>query len=68
MFRYGNEGVIIEIIVRESSGAKIESHKVQVRDQQKTRSILHLLRKKYGFNDFSKKDKDIEWLDKTSDW
>jgi len=61
---YEQEGIIVEIIVREGSGAKIESYKVQIKDQQKTRSILYMLKKKYGFNDFFKRDKDIGWLDK----
>ena len=59
-----NEGLIIEIIVREASGAKIESHRFKIQDKQKTRSIFNVLRKKYGLNDFSKKDKDIDWLNK----
>jgi len=63
MFRTDNEGLMIEIVVREASGAKIESHKFLVSDKSKTKGILYMLRKKYGLNDFSKKDKDIDWLD-----
>ena len=62
MIRLGNEGLIIEIIIRESSGAKIESHKFLVSDKNKTRGILNMLKKKYGLNDFSKKDIDMDWL------
>jgi len=61
---YSFEGVIVEIIVRESSGSKIESHKIPIRDKQKTHGVLYMLKQKYGFNDFPKKDKDIGWLDK----
>jgi len=68
MFKHDNEGVIIEFVVRESSGAKIESYKVQVNDANKTRSILHMLKKKYGLNDFSKKDRDISWLNPKNNW
>jgi len=63
MFK-SNEGMIIEIIIREASGAKIESHKFLISDKNKTKGILYLLKKKYGLNDFSKpsNDKDIDWL------
>lgn len=64
MFNYNNFGVIVEIIIRESSGAKIESYKFNINDNDKTKRIMNLLRKKYGLNDFSKKDKDIGWLNK----
>ena len=64
--KFGNDGLIIEIIIREASGAKIESHKFKLKDKTKSRIVLNLLRKKYGFNDFIKKDKDIEWLGKNS--
>lgn len=63
MFRHGNEGLIVEIVIRESSGAKIESHKFMITDKNKTKGILYMLKKKYGLNDFSKKDSDIDWLD-----
>jgi len=61
MFR-DSEGMMVEIIIRESSGAKIESHKFMIKDKKKTKSILYSLRKKYGLNDFEKKDSDIDWL------
>ena len=66
MFRLDNEGLIIEVIIREASGAKIEAHKFKINDKTKTKSIFHLLKKKYGLNDFSKSndDRDIDWLDK----
>ena len=54
MFRTNNEGLIIEIIIREASGAKIESHKFMLKDKNKTRIILNMLKKKYGLNDFFK--------------
>ena len=64
MYGFNNEGLIVEIIIREASGAKIEVHKFKAQDKFKTRSVLNLLKKKYGINDFSKKDKDIDWLNK----
>ena len=63
-WRINSEDVIIEIVIRESSGAKIESYKLKVNDEKKTRSIMGLLKHKYGFCNFPKRDKDITWLDK----
>jgi len=66
MYNFNNEGLIIEIVIREASGAKIESHRFKVNDQTKSRMVLSVLKKKYGFNEFKKKDKDIDWLKKNS--
>ena len=68
MFGHDNEGVIIEFVVRESSGAKIESYRVRVNDANKTKSVLYILKKKYGLNDFSKSDRDIDWLKQGNKW
>tara|TARA_Y100000310_G_scaffold339488_2_gene432301 strand:+ start:1735 stop:1932 length:198 start_codon:yes stop_codon:yes gene_type:complete len=65
MFRYDQGGEIIEVIVRDGSGAKIESHKFRVADKQKAGMVISTLRKKYGL--FVGKEKDLTWLDK-ADW
>lgn len=67
MFRLDSEETLIEIIVREASGAKIESYKFKIKDKKQTRTIMNLLKHKYGFDVFPKKDKDISWLNK-QDW
>jgi len=64
MFRVDSEEAIIEIVIREASGAKVESYRFKIKDEKKTKSIMGLLKHKYGFNDFPKKDKDIDWLEK----
>lgn len=67
MFRYNEGGEIIEIVIRESSGAKIESYKFHISDEQRTKQIMNIIRKKYGLKDLKKKqDKDIDWLKKKS--
>jgi len=65
MYRYNSGGEIIEIIVRESNGAKIESYKFNVSDVNRSIRILNTVKKKYGLQD--KKDKDIDWL-KKKEW
>ena len=66
MFRYNEGGEIIEIIIRESSGAKIESYKFNISDSDRFSKIIYAVKKKYGLKD--RKDKDIDWLRKNKDW
>ena len=63
MFKYNEGGEIIEIIIRESSGAKIESYKFHTSDIERANRILGIIKKKYGL-DKQKKDRDIDWLNK----
>jgi hypothetical protein len=65
MFRYNEGGEIIEIIIRDSTGAKIDTYKFQLRDKR-AKQILNKIMKKYGMKDVE--DKDIEWLKKQEDW
>ena len=46
---YSVTGDKVEIIVRDFSGAKIETHTCQVRDKKKFGKILKYLKNKYGF-------------------
>lgn len=57
---------IIEIIIRDFSGAKIESFKFNFDDTNQARRVFNLLNNKYGFHPFyrSKTDSDMKWLDK----
>jgi hypothetical protein len=48
-FNYNRKGNIVEIIVRDYSGAKIEAHKCNIHDKKKYASILRYLKDKYGF-------------------
>ena len=40
MFRYNEGGEIIEIIVRESNGAKIETYKFNISDIDRSKQII----------------------------
>jgi hypothetical protein len=46
---YNRTGELIEIVVRESSGRKLETHVCNVRDRKKYTKILEYLKEKYGF-------------------
>lgn len=68
MFRYNQGGEIIEIIIRDNSGAKIESYKFQVSDKSLSIRIMNILKYKYGVASGSKTDdQDINWL-KGTEW
>jgi len=59
-------GEIIEVIVRDFSGAKIESYKFRVKDKDKASKIFRVLKSKYGFEiSKPKKDIDLDWLKKS---
>ena len=64
MFRYNEGGEIMEIVVRDSSGAKIENYRFKINDPRVMQTINAVLNK-YGVK---KKDKDLDWLKKNSSW
>ena len=67
MFRYNEGGEIIEIIIRENNGAKIETHKFNVSDSERANMIINTIKKKYGLDNKKKKeDRDMDWLKKDS--
>lgn len=45
---YRQAGDMIEIIVRDFSGTKIETHRCPIRDKKRYASILRYLEDKYG--------------------
>ena len=55
---YGRTGEVIEIIVRDFSGGKLDSFKFNVTDTDTARKIMKVLKSKYGF-DVNAKDRDI---------
>ena len=46
---YSRTSEMVEIIVHDSTGRKIETHVCSVRDKKKYASILNYLKDKYGF-------------------
>ena len=72
MFRYNQGADIIELVIRDSTGAKIDTYKFNSNDKELSKKINGIISWKYGFNVSSKpsseeKDKDLSWLKKT-DW
>ena len=61
--RYDQGQEIIEIIVRDSSGAKIETYKFKIADKRAGATLVSIM-KKYGLD----KDKDISWLKHKGVW
>jgi ferredoxin-thioredoxin reductase catalytic subunit len=61
-------GKIIEIIIREENGIKIEAFKFNSEDRKTVKKILKIIKVKYGVNiaperlDEDKKDRDLDWL------
>ncbi len=63
--RYGQNGMILEILVRDENGSKVEGFKVSSKDKRSLKKIMRTLDEKYGIvfplKD-NKKDKDLDWL------
>ena len=63
--KYGQNGMILEIIVRDGNGSKIEGFKININDKKSTRKILRTLQNKYDIDlsyQMKKEDKDLDWL------
>lgn len=64
-FKYGAGGETIEIIVRDSSGTRLEKWRIETDDKNKLRKVFLTIKNKYGINMFIKdeiKDRDLEWI------
>ncbi len=62
--KQGNYGDVIEITVKDSSGAKIETWIFNINDNKKASRVLRILKEKYDFNPKTsfKEEKDLSWL------
>lgn len=67
--KYNTEEGMVEIIIRDSAGGKIEVFKFRINDKPRQKFIAQTLKHKYGI-DFAlrDKDKDIDWLKKDFDF
>lgn len=64
---YYRTGEVIEIIVRDYSGAKIETHRCTAKQKKEYAKILNYLKDKYGFSpeidiNESVNAKDVDWF------
>lgn len=58
------QGETIEIILRDSTRAKIDSWKININDKKRARQIIKDMNKRYGI-DFGfdlRQEKDMDWL------
>lgn len=65
---YDRGNYIIEIIIRDGSGAKNESFKFNPNDKRRVKDVLKIMNVKYGIDICSIKgddfNQDLEWLKK----
>lgn len=63
---YNRTGDVIEITIRNSSGAKMEKWVINCLDKKRLRQVMRTLKEKWGV-DFRAaiipKEKDLEWLE-----
>ena len=58
---YNNGGEIIDLVIRDGSGRKIDTFKCSLKDFPK---IVNTIKRKYGIVFKQEVDKDLEWLKK----
>ena len=62
--KYGEGGKVIEIIIRDDGGAKLDVFKFNSSDKNAIKRALKTIRMKYNIELVEKKgDKDLEWLE-----
>ena len=63
-FEYNRRGEKVELIIRDFSGAKIDTFKWNIGDKILEKKIYLILKKKYGLfrPEIPIIDKDLEWL------
>lgn len=54
-----SSGEFAELVLRDSSGAKLETFKWSLTDKQLEQKIFSIIRNKYGI--FQRPDKDLNW-------
>ena len=63
--KYGQNGMIVEIIIRDDNNSKLEGFKVNSMDKKALKKVLRNLSEKYGI-EFPLKEKrkgnDLDWL------
>ena len=63
-FEYSRKGEKVELIIRDFSGAKIDTFKWNLGDKDLERKIYSIVKRKYGMfrPEVTPQDKDLEWL------
>ena len=62
-FTFFRNGSIIEFVVRDDSGAKIETQKCPIKDKKKATWIMRMLKEKYGFVPEIKNERSVSFME-----
>lgn len=63
-FEYNRKGEKAELVIRDYSGAKLDTFKWSIGDKNLERKIYKIVKNKYGLfkPEINPQDKDLEWL------
>jgi len=64
--KYGDEGQILEITIRDFRGGKVDFFRVN--NNKDYKHILKILKQKYGFDAEEKEEYDPQWIEKDIEW
>ena len=66
VFEYSRSGEKAELVIRDYSGAKVETFKWNLNDKNNERKVFSIVRRKYGMfkPEINPEDKDLDWLRK----
>lgn len=62
MSHFSTDGGFCEFIIRDSSGAKLETFKWNLDNKQLEKKIFTIVKQKYGIFQPEKQDRDISWV------
>lgn len=61
MAHFSTEGGFCEFIIRDSTGAKLETFKWALDNKTLEKKIFSIVRSKYGIFEVKREDKDLSW-------
>jgi hypothetical protein len=67
-YSFSRTGELIEITLRDYSGAKIESHTCNIKDKKKFSAILQYIKDKYGIEPEISAEDNINFKEESPDW
>ena len=63
--KYGQNGMILEITIKDANGSKIEGFRINSSDKKSLKKAMRTISEKYGIVfplKEDKRDKDLDWL------
>lgn len=64
-FNYGDTGEIVELTIRDFSGAKLDTYKWKAKDNKESQRVSRTVYNKYGIRFYPERietDRDLDWL------